>query len=227
MTDTPPSDRPPAPAAPVVPVAPVIEVFADIWCPFTHVGLRMVAAHRDLVRPDAVIVVRAWPLELVNGAPMDPTKTCTNAGSLRAEAAPDLFGGLDPEHFPTSTLEALALVARAYRTDAHLGEWMSFAVRDALFERGEDISDPAVLAQLADDVGIGLPDDADRAAVRADWEDGRARGVIGSPHFFAPGADMFCPSLDITKDPDTGLSIHADARRLQEFLDRVIPPATS
>lgn len=214
------------PAAPSAAAAPVIEVFADIWCPFTHVGLRMVAAHRDRVRPDAVIVVRAWPLELVNGAPMDPDKTCTNAGALRAEAAPELFGGLDPEQFPTSTLEALALVARAYRAGTRLGERMSFAVRDALFERGEDISDPAVLARLADELGVGMPDDTDRAAVRADWEEGRARGVIGSPHFFAPGADMFCPSLDITKDPETGLSIHADAGRLQQFLDRVIPPAT-
>lgn len=220
-------DDPTPPSPTTAAAAPVIEVFADIWCPFTHVGLRMVAAHRDRARPDAVIVVRAWPLELVNGAPMDPAKTCTNAGALRAEAAPELFGGVDPEHFPTSTLEALALVARAYRTDAHLGEWMSFAVRDALFERGDDISDPTVLAQLADDIGIGMPDDADRAAVRADWDEGRARGVIGSPHFFAPGTDMFCPSLDITKDPETGLSIHADASRLQEFLDRVIPPATS
>ena len=49
-----------------------IEVFADIWCPFTHVGLRALAeerAHRG--RTDVTLWVRAWPLELVNGAPMD------------------------------------------------------------------------------------------------------------------------------------------------------------
>jgi predicted DsbA family dithiol-disulfide isomerase len=210
----------------VTDIAPAVEVFADIWCPFTHMGLRMVAAQRDRsTRPDTVIVVRAWPLELVNGAPMDAGKTCTNAAALRAQVAPDLFAGLDPEHFPTSTLEALALVVRAYRTDQRLGERMSFAVRDALFEQGADISDPVVLAGIAESLGVPLPDDADREAVRADWEDGRRRGVIGSPHFFAAGTDMFCPSLQITKDPVTGLAVHADATRLQQFLAQVIPAA--
>ena len=207
-------------------MTPAIEVFADIWCPFTHVGLRMVAAQRDRsTRPDTVIIVRAWPLELVNGAAMDAQKTRANAAALRSQVAPDLFAGLDAEHFPTSTLEALALVARAYRTDLRLGERMSFAVRDALFEQGADISDPQVLATLAESLGVPLPDDADRAAVRADWDDGRRRGVIGSPHFFAAGVDLFCPSLQITKDPETGLTVHADATRLQQFLAQVIPAA--
>jgi predicted DsbA family dithiol-disulfide isomerase len=212
----------------VTDIAPAVEVFADIWCPFTHVGLRMAAAQRDRsIRPDTVIVVRAWPLELVNGAPMDAQKTCTNAAALRSQVAPDLFAGLDADHFPTSTLEALALVVRAYRTDPRLGERMSFAVRDALFEQGADISDHVVLAGIAESLGVPLPDDADRATVRADWEDGRRRGVVGSPHFFAAGTDMFCPSLQITKDPVTGLAVHADATRLQQFLAQVIPAAQS
>jgi predicted DsbA family dithiol-disulfide isomerase len=206
--------------------APTIEVFADIWCPFTHVGLRMAAAQRDRsARPDTVIVVHAWPLELVNGAPMDAQKTCTNAAALRSQVAPDLFAGLDADHFPSSTLEALALVARAYRTDPRLGERMSLAVRDALFEQGADIADPAVLRSIAESLGVALPDNTDREAVLADWEDGRRRGVVGSPHFFAADTDMFCPSLQITKDPVTGLAVHADAARLQQFLAQVIPAA--
>ena len=28
----------------------------------------------------------------------------------------------------------------------------------------------------------------------ADWRDGERRGVIGSPHFFAPGGNWFCPA---------------------------------
>jgi 2-hydroxychromene-2-carboxylate isomerase len=74
--------------------------------------------------------------------------------------APDLFAGLDADHFPTSTLEALALVARAYRTDPRLGERMSFAVRDALFEQGADISDHVVLAGIAESLGVPLPGEA-------------------------------------------------------------------
>jgi hypothetical protein len=50
-----------------------IEVFADIWCPFTHVGLRAIDEQRWIrARGDVGIVVRSWPLELINGAPMDP-----------------------------------------------------------------------------------------------------------------------------------------------------------
>ena len=49
------------------------------------------------------------------------------------------------------------------------------------------------------------------SAVHRDWDEGRSRGVIGSPHFFTPGGDFFCPALDvrqvdghvrITPDPD-------------------------
>ncbi|MCC6183750.1 MAG: disulfide bond formation protein DsbA, partial [Microthrixaceae bacterium] len=49
-----------------------IEVFADVTCPFTHVGLRrMVAARQAQGRDDVVLRVRSWPLEVVNGAPLD------------------------------------------------------------------------------------------------------------------------------------------------------------
>ena len=120
---------------------PTIEVFADIWCPFTHVGLRTIEEQRARTgRTDVAIWVRAWPLELVNGAPLDPTVTWEHADDLRAQVAPNLFRHLDVDRFPSSTLDALALANRAYRTDLQVGERMSFALRDALFEEGRDIS---------------------------------------------------------------------------------------
>ena len=132
-----------------------IEVFADIWCPFAHVGLRAIEEQRARAgRTDVAIRVRAWPLELVNGAPLDPTVTGEHAEELRDQVAPTLFQGLDLDHFPTSTLEALALANRAYRSDLQLGERVSFALRDALFEEGRDISDRAVLDDLAHDLGV-------------------------------------------------------------------------
>src|SRR5262245_18171405 len=46
----------------------LIEVFADVVCPFTHVGLRRLVGYRERAqREDVAIRVRAWPLELVNG----------------------------------------------------------------------------------------------------------------------------------------------------------------
>lgn len=199
----------------------VIEVFADIWCPFAHVGLRAIEEQRRRSdREDMVIWVRAWPLELVNGAPLDPTVTWEHAEDLRNQVAPDQFRHLDVDHFPTSTLEALALADRAYRTGLQVGERMSFALRDALFEEGRDISDPAILRYLADELGVAMPDGSDRTAVIADWDEGKRRGVLGSPHLFCGDVDAFCPSLDITKDPVAGLSVVRDTSGLTTFLDQ-------
>ena len=200
---------------------PTIEVFADIWCPFAHVGLRAIQEQRARSgRTDVAIWVRAWPLELVNGAPLDPTVTWEHAGELREQVAPELFRHLDVDRFPSSTLEALALVNEAYRTDFGVGERASFALRDALFEEGRDISDDAVLESLANDLSVDMPDESDHASVLADWREGVRRGVLGSPHFFCGGTDVFCPSLDITKDAIEGMSIVRDVSRLTEFLTR-------
>ena len=202
---------------------PIIEVFADIWCPFAHVGLRAIDTQRARAgRSDVAIRVRAWPLELVNGTPQDPVAAKEHADDLRNQVAPDLFADLDVERFPTSTLEALALANRAYRTNLGLGERVSFALRNALFEEGRDISDPLVLEDLADDLGVDMPDESDRAAVLADWDEGRRRGVLGSPHFYCGDTDVFCPSLDISKDSVGGLSVVRDASRLTAFVERCL-----
>ena len=202
---------------------PVIEVFADIWCPFAHVGLRAIEEQRARAgRSDVAIRVRAWPLELVNGAPLDPAVTKEHADDLRNQVAPDLFAHLDVDRFPTSTLEALALANRAYRSDLQVGERVSFALRDALFEEGRDISDPVTLDYLAHDLGVVMPDETDRAAVLADWDEGRRRGVLGSPHFFCGATDVFCPSLDISKDSVEGLSVVRDVSRLTAFVEQCL-----
>ena len=99
---------------------------------------------------------------------------------------------------------------------------MSFALRDALFEEGRDISDPVTLEYLAHDLGVVMPDESDRAAVLADWDEGQRRGVLGSPHFFCGDTDVFCPSLDITKDPVEGLSVVRDVSRLTAFVERCL-----
>jgi predicted DsbA family dithiol-disulfide isomerase len=204
---------------------PVIEVFADIWCPFAHVGLRTIYEQRARVgRTDMPIWVRAWPLELVNGMPLDPALTAEHANELREQVAPNLFRHLDVNEFPSSTLDALALANRAYRIDFQVGERASFALRNAIFEEGQDISDPSTLEDISRDLGVAMPDESDRVGVLADWHEGQRRGVLGSPHFFCDDDDVFCPSLDITKDPVKGLSIVRDTSRLTDFLSRCLPP---
>ena len=188
-----------------------------------HVGLRAIEEQRARIgRNDMAIRVRAWPLELVNGAPLDPAITWEHANDLREQVAPDLFAHLDVDRFPTSTLGALALANRAYRTSLRIGERMSFALRDALFEEGRDISDRVILEYLAHDLGVVMPDESDRADVIADWREGEQRGVLGSPHFFCGNESVFCPSLNITKDPAEGVSIVRDVSRLTGFLERCL-----
>lgn len=196
---------------------PVIEVFADICCPFAHVGLRMIAEERHRLRqPGAVLRVRPWPLELVNGQPMDASATHEHIADLQAQVAADMFVDV-AEPFPSTSLPALALVERAYRDGLEVGERASFDVRDALFERGLDVSDTEVIAMLADEIGVGLPDPIDHDAVRASWHEGSRRGVQGSPHIFCGESDSFCPSLDIS-GASGHLSIVPDRSALEQFL---------
>jgi len=155
----------------------LIEVYADIWCPFTHVGLRSVVRRREqLGRDDVIARVLSWPLELVNGKPLDPMITANHVDDLPTQVAPDLFTGFDPEHFPRTTLPALTLAAAAYRQDGRIGETVSLALREALFEKGRDISHPDVLADMASAHGVASVDAEDHEAVRREWHRA-SRGV--------------------------------------------------
>jgi predicted DsbA family dithiol-disulfide isomerase len=155
---------------------------------------------------------------LVNGAPLDPTLTAKHVDDLRTQVASDLFGHFDPDQFPVTSLPALAVVAAAYRQDDWLGEAVSLALRDALFEQSRDISRPDVLASLATSHGVVRSDAEDDKAVRAEWHEGESRGVKGSPHFFCGEAEAFCPSLDVSKDQDGQLHLRRNAETLDAFL---------
>jgi hypothetical protein len=197
-----------------------LEVFADVWCPFAHVGLRLARQRRDdLGVTDEPMWVRAWPLELVNGRPQDPSTVAHHVADLRAQIDSGLFSAFDPATFPTSTLPALSLAAQAYREHPSIGEAASFALRDALFEEGRDPSQPDVLTDVADRVGMRNPPSGDDRLVLEEWQEGRRRGVEGSPHFFCGGMDSFCPSLDIARDEIGHARLRLNRARLDRFLD--------
>lgn len=181
-----------------------VEVFAEMLCPFAHVGLHTLIdrrAERGLTGP--ALAIRAWPLELINGKPMDPNHIAAEIAALRASVRPDLFAGFSADTFPTTSMTAYALTAAADRTgDAMLAEQVGMALRGAVFEQGLDVGLPEVVAPIAARFGLDpLDGDATRAAVTADWDAGKERGVVGSPHFFTPdGGSWFCPGLDISRD---------------------------
>lgn len=196
-----------------------IEVFADVLCPFTHIGLRRFLARRDEVgRDDVRLRVRAWPLEVVNGTPLDAAFIAEEVDEIRPQAAPDLFTGFREDSFPSSSLPAMALAAAGYEADLATGEAISLALRDLLFEQGRDVGDPEVLAELAAAHGLTVHD-RHRDAVLADHAEGVERGVIGSPHFFTPDGGFFCPSLDVHRDDAGHLVVRADPAGFLAFVD--------
>jgi predicted DsbA family dithiol-disulfide isomerase len=181
-----------------------VEVFADILCPFTHVGLHTLIdrrTERGLSEPR--LRIRAWPLELINGKPLDPNHIDAEITALRDSVRPDLFAGFSVDTFPMTSMAAFALTAAADRSgDPALSEAVGMALRDALFEQGLDIGRPDVVEAIARRFSLEPlnPDDTE-AAVRADWDEGKRRGVVGSPHFFTGQDDgWFCPGLDISRD---------------------------
>lgn len=201
-----------------------LEVFADVACPFTHVGLRRFVALRDeRGKTEPRLRVRAWPLELVNSKPLDGSTLAPKIAALQTSVAPDLFRGFDPDRFVRTSMPALAAEAAAHRAGVEIGERFSLAIRTALFEEGLDIADADVLERVRTAVGAPQPDPNDEQRVRDDYDEGRRRGVSGSPHFFTPdGRGFFCPSLDIDH-VDGGLEIAFDADGFTEFAGSVWP----
>ena len=196
----------------------VVEVFADVACPFTHVGLHRLEAYRhQRRRSEPILRVRAWPLELVNGAALDGPSLMPKIEALRAGVAPDLFAGFNVDRFPTTTLPAMSAEAAAYRQDLRVGERFSLAVRRALFEDGLDVSDADVLRDLCQRHGVPQATETDTTAVRNDFAEGKRRGVAGSPHFFTAGGDFFCPSFDIRHDQD-GYHVLFDHVGFEQFV---------
>ena len=163
-----------------------------------------------------VLHVRAWPLELVNGEPLAGDFVGEEIVALREHVAAEFFVGFDAARFPSTSLQALTLVAAAYRRDAQLGEHVSLGLRDALFEEGADIGALDIRAEIATANGLDVPEVGDREAIMADLDEGRRRGVDGSPHFFLGSEGFFCPSLEIAR-VDGHLQVAFDPTRFEDF----------
>lgn len=195
----------------------LIEVFADVACPFTHVGLRRFVEQRSAAgRDDLVLHVRAWPLEVVNGVPMDPTFIAEEIEDIRACLGTDVFVRFDPAAFPSTSMPALALAAAAYEVNPQVGEAVSLRLRHLLFEDGLDVSDRRVLDEVASAHGIEVDLD-DHEPVIADYRAGVERHVIGSPHFFTGHGDFFCPALNVGRDDAGVLRVSPDPESFDRF----------
>lgn len=201
-------------------MATQLEVFADITCPFTHLGLKRVVAEIDEFDGDVEVLVRAWPLEWVNDAPLDAAAVKMKVGVLHDQLGTGAFDGFREDGWPLTTIPALNLAAAAYDRSASTGLAVSLALRDALFEEGKDVSDLSVLASIARKFDLDPPSADVDSRVQADYDDGLRRGVRGSPDFWVGEEEFFCPALTLGHD-DSGLTAEFDTDGLERFLEQV------
>ena len=200
-----------------------VEVFADITCPFTHAGLKRVVSQLAPLDGNTQIVVRAWPLEWVNGSPLEAGPVAEKIEALEKQLNVDDFKGFRAETWPSTTIPALNLAAAASLVDDETGLQVSLALRSALFEQGLDVGDPDVLSEIAAEHGLEAPGLEPHPQVEADYADGQRRGVRGSPDFWVGSDEFFCPALTLAHDDRGALLAEFDPAGL----DRFIAAATS
>ena len=187
-----------------------IEVFADINCPFTHVGLKVVAAEVEALNEAVDVRVRAWPLEWVNGSSLDVDGVALKVAALETQLGVNDFSGFRRDRWPHTTISALNLVDAAYQRNPATGFAVSLLLRRLLFEEGQDISDQQVLAEVANGFALPMPPMEASNGVQADYTEGTRRGVRGSPDFWIEDREFFCPSLEIGHDVDGNLTAKFD-----------------
>lgn len=202
-------------------MTPTVEVFADVGCPFAHVGLSLVVSRLAEMDPPVDCYVRAWPLEWVNGSPLEGDAVAVKIAALRDQLDVDCFNGFDADQFPTTTIPALNLCAEGYGRDAQTGLEVSLSVRNALFEEGLDVGRQQVLAEIAAEYELPAPSRDPSQAVLDEYADGRARGVRGSPDFYMGDAEFFCPALDLDHDDDGRLLAGFDIEGFETFIGAV------
>ena len=196
-----------------------VEVFADITCPFTHAGLKRVVSQLAPLDGKTQIVVRAWPLEWVNGAPLEAGPVAAKIKALEKQLNVDDFNGFRAETWPSTTIPALNLAAAASLVDDETGLRVSLALRSALFEQGLDVGDIDVLSGIAAEYGLETPGLEPHPQVVADYADGQRRGVRGSPDFWVGSDEFFCPALTLGHDDAGALLAEFDPAGLDRFIE--------
>ena len=181
-----------------MPVA--VELYADVVCPFAWVLLGQLLLERAAAGAvDVPILVRAWPLERVDGALPSAERLVGDVAALRATVAPERFQGFDASRLPESTIPAMALTSACYGKANEVGEAVAVRLRELVFEEGSDVGDPVVLGAL--EAATGFHVTADPGLVDAEYELAVHRGVTGSPFLVAGDIHEFCPTFSVARDP--------------------------
>jgi len=180
-----------------------ITMFSDYVCPFCYLGRQSLDAYRAQRETELPIEWRPFDLRSQKRGPdgeidhsVDDGKdeayfeqAKQNVRRLRERYGADEM--LDFDDVPdVDSLDAQ--VAAHYVQEAHPEAWEAFdeAIFEAHWEEGRSIEDPAVLADLAESVGIdgdeihdALADENRRERIEAAFEEARRAGITGVPTF--------------------------------------------
>jgi predicted DsbA family dithiol-disulfide isomerase len=180
----------------------VLTVFSDLHCPWAYVfSIRLRRARAAVDQPP--VAWRCWPLELVNRRGT-PWSSVSLEIPVLAQLEPDHFSAPQRETWPSTMLPAMeALKVAGELGGAKAADRFDEAARRAFFLDRRDLSIRPTLADIAAEAGLDREDFLDafdggghRRSVVADWQEGRRRGVQGSPHAFLPdGTAVFNPGI--------------------------------
>lgn len=183
-----------------------ITIFADLICPWSYVGKR----NLDLAlaeRSEYPVTIQWLPYQLAPDVPSGGTDRAEYMRKhLRSEQQVAAHEEAVREHglaagiaFRFERIDRVPNTLDAHRllrwSNAHdLAHDMAQRLFEAYFEEGLDIGDRAVLARLAEDVGLSgedvsslLATDTDIEPVRAGFTRAREIGVRGIPTFIFQG----------------------------------------
>jgi hypothetical protein len=213
-----------------------IDIYSDMVCPWCYLGKRRLEAALQHC-PELAVTVQWKPFELNPDLPAEGVdranymaKKFPDAQRLaaiqqqlvgfgQAMGIPFLFQSI--RRIPNTRLAHTLVALAGTRSDAVVE-----ALFAAYFERGEDIGDLAVLAGIADRVGLAvgswpecLMTGAASDGVLADLAEGRRLGIQGVPFFVLGGrwavsgaqkTDQWVAALRQVRD-----ALHAAGPRLQ------------
>lgn len=167
---------------------PVLEFYYDVVCPYAYLASEAV---EDLAARTGAEV--AWKPVLLGGilravgAPDEPASAWAEArarmGELDLERQAALRGVplvRNPRH-PVRSLQAMRLIVAC---PEELRPLLSHALFEAIHVHERDVSDPVVLASIAERFGLDLADTADirvKEELRLRTDEAVARGMFGVP----------------------------------------------